>query len=74
MKLEQLLERRDTIYNNLHDVRFEYRSGKYSEGEFEAMKTALQNEPALALTEIDLVTDAPVSPPCGARSVDGSAQ
>ena len=29
-KLDQLLERRDTIYDNLRDLRFEYRSGKYS--------------------------------------------
>src|SRR5260370_481578 len=43
-KLDQLLERRDTIYDNLRDLRFEYRSGKYSEGDFEAMKTALENE------------------------------
>jgi len=35
-KLDQLLERRDAIYDNLRDLRFEYRSGKYSEGDFEA--------------------------------------
>src|SRR3984885_13605545 len=52
-KLDQLLERRDTIYDNLRDLRFEYRSGKYAEGDFEAMKTALENEAALVLAEID---------------------
>src|SRR5260370_9056081 len=52
-KLDQLLERRDTIYDNLRDLRFEYRSGKYSEGDFEAMKTALENKAALVLSEID---------------------
>src|SRR5215470_1594520 len=30
-KLDQLLERRDTNYDNLRDLRFEYRAGKYSE-------------------------------------------
>jgi hypothetical protein len=40
-KLDQLLERRDTIYDNLRDLRFEYRSGKYSEGVFWAMMPAL---------------------------------
>ena len=59
-KLDQLLERRDTIYDNLRDLRFEYRSGKYSEGDFEAMKTALEHEAALVLAEIDQVTDAQV--------------
>ncbi len=73
-KLDQLLERRDTIYDNLRDLRFEYRSGKYSEGDFEAMKTALENEAALVLAEIDQVTDAQVRRPRGPRPADGSAQ
>ena len=73
-KLDQLLERRDTIYDNLRDLRFEYRSGKYSEGDFEAMKTALEHEAALVLAEIDQVTDAQVRRPRGTRPADGSAQ
>lgn len=73
-KLDQLLERRDTIYDNIRDLRFEYRSGKYSEGDFEAMKTALENEAALVLAEIDQVTDAQVRRPRGPRPADGSAQ
>ncbi|SRR5713226_3915300 len=73
-KLDQLMERRDTIYDNLRDLRFEYRSGKYSEGDFEAMKTALENEAAVVLAEIDQVTDAQVRRPRGTRSADGSAR
>ena len=73
-KLDQLLERRDTIYDNLRDLRFEYRSGKYSEGDFEAMKTALENEAALVLAEIDQVTDAQVRRPRGTHPADGSVQ
>jgi len=73
-KLDQLLERRDALYDNLRDLRFEYRSGKYSEGDFEAMKTSLENEAALVLAEIDQVTDAQVRRPRGTRSADGSAQ
>src|SRR3989442_13097977 len=73
-KLDQLLERRDTIYDNLRDLRFEYRSGKYSEGDFEAMKTALENEAALVLAEIDQVTDAQVRRPRGTRPADESSQ
>ena len=75
-KLDQLLERRDTIYDNLRDLRFEYRSGKYSEADYESMKTSLETEAALALAEIDQVTEAQVrrprmtrpAPPDGARS------
>lgn len=73
-KLDQLLERRDTIYDNLRDLRFEYRSGKYSDGDFEAMKTALENEAALVLAEIDQVTESQVRRPRGARPADRSAQ
>lgn len=73
-KLDQLLERRETIYDNLRDLRFEHRSGKYSEGDFEAMKTALENEAALVLAEIDQVTEAQVRRPRGVRPADGSAQ
>src|SRR5260370_28793960 len=73
-KLDQLLERRDTIYDNLRDLRFEYRSGKYSGGDFEAMKTALENEAAVVLAEIDQGTDAQVRRPRGTRPADRSAQ
>ena len=66
-KLDQLLERRDTIYDNLRDLRFEYRSGKYSEGDFESMKMGLENEAALVLAAIDQVTESQVKRPRGAR-------
>src|SRR5882757_7619750 len=66
-KLDQLMEQRDTIYDNLRDLRFEYRSGKYSEGDFEAMKTALENDAAMVLAEIDQVTEAQVKRPRGPR-------
>jgi hypothetical protein len=73
-RLDQLLERRDTIYENLRDLRFEYRSGKYSEGDFEAMKTALENEAALVIAEIDQVTESQVRRPRGAHPADRSAR
>jgi hypothetical protein len=69
-KLDQLMERRDTIYDNLRDLRFEFRSGKYSEGDFNAMKTSLENEAALVLAEIDQVTESQVRRPRGARPVE----
>ena len=59
-KLDQLLERRDTIYDNLRDLKFEYRAGKYSEGDYELMKASLENEAALVLTEIEQVTESQI--------------
>jgi hypothetical protein len=67
-KLDQLLERRDTIYDNLRDLRFEHRAGKYSEGDFEAMRNAIETEAALILAEIDQVTEAQTRRPRGPRS------
>ena len=69
-KLDQLMEQRDAIYDNLRDLRFEFRSGKYSEGDFEAMKTGLENDAAMVLAEIDQVTESQVRRPRGSRTVD----
>jgi hypothetical protein len=69
-KLDQLLERRDTIYDNLRDLRFEFRSGKYSEGDYEAMKTSIESEAAMILAEIDQVTESQVRRPRPARPAD----
>src|SRR5450432_1942851 len=69
-QLDQLLERRDTIYDNLRDLRFEFRSGKYSESDFEAMKNSLEREAAIVLTEIDQVTESQVRRPRGVRTAD----
>jgi hypothetical protein len=54
--LDQLLEKRDTLYDNLRDLKFEYRSGKFAEADFEAMKQTLETEAALVLAEIEAVT------------------
>src|SRR5262245_11816991 len=67
-KLDQLLERRDTIYDNLRDLRFEYRAGKYSEGDYEAMKNSLEFEAAQVLVEIDQVTESQTKRPRGLKS------
>jgi hypothetical protein len=69
-KLDQVMERRDTIYDNLRDLRFEFRSGKYAESDYEAMKASLESELAVVLAEVDQVTDAQTKRPRGARPAD----
>jgi hypothetical protein len=71
-KLDQLLEQRDTIYDNLRDLRFEFRSGKYAERDFEAMKNSLENEAATVLAEIDRVTESQVRRPRPANATERS--
>jgi hypothetical protein len=58
-RLDQLMEKRDTIYDNLRDLKFEYRAGKFAENDFEAMKQTLETEAAIVLTEIESVTENP---------------
>ena len=62
-KLDQLLERRDMIYDNLRDLKFEHRAGKYSEGDYELMISSLENEAAVVLAEIEQVTESQVRRP-----------
>jgi hypothetical protein len=68
-KLDQLMERRDTLYDNLRDLRFEFRSGKYADKDYEAMKISLENEAAQVLVEIDQITESQVRRPRGVKPV-----
>jgi hypothetical protein len=61
-KLDQLMERRDAIYENLRDLRFEYRAGKFSEADYEETKQSLEIEAARVLAEMDLLTGGTPTP------------
>jgi hypothetical protein len=61
-KLDQLLERRDAIYDNLRDLRFEFRAAKYSEKDFEEIKQSLEIEAARVLAEMDTLTGSVPTP------------
>jgi hypothetical protein len=52
-RLDYLLERKDQLYENLRDLSFEYRAGKYPEEDFELQRAQLENEAALLLAEIE---------------------
>src|SRR5271167_5232416 len=55
-QLDQLMERRDSIYDNLRDLKFENRAGKYAEQDYEQMRDALETEAAQVLLEIERAT------------------
>jgi hypothetical protein len=55
-RLDQLIERRDAIYENLRDLRFEHRAGKFSEADYEDTRQALEEEAARVLAEIETLT------------------
>jgi hypothetical protein len=54
-QLDFLLERKEQLYENLRDLTFEYRAGKYPEEDFVAQRALLEHETAQLLAEIDLL-------------------
>src|SRR5579885_2027568 len=54
-RLDFLRERKDVLYDNLRDLNFEYRAGKYPEEDYAAQRAALENEAADVVAEIELL-------------------
>ena len=54
-RLDSLRERRDTIYDNLRDLNFEYLAGKHPEPDFAEQRDLLESEAASVLAEMDLL-------------------
>ena len=52
-RLDFLLERKEQLYENLRDLNFEYRAGKYPEEDFVAQRAQLEHETAQLLAEIE---------------------
>ncbi len=52
-RLDFLLERKEQLYENLRDLNFEYRAGKYPEEDFQAQRAQLEHETAQLLAEIE---------------------
>jgi hypothetical protein len=57
-RLDYLLERKEQLYENLRDLNFEYRAGKYPEEDFNVQRAELENEAAQLMAEIDLLQQA----------------
>ncbi|MDE3187504.1 MAG: hypothetical protein KGM96_08285 [Acidobacteriota bacterium] len=52
-RLDYLLERKEQLYENLRDLNFEYRAGKYPDEDFAEQRALLENETAQLLAEIE---------------------
>jgi hypothetical protein len=57
-RLDYLQERKEQLYENLRDLNFEYRAGKYPEEDFLTQRSQLENETAVLLAEIDQLQQA----------------
>lgn len=55
-RLDYLRERRDVIYNNLRDLNFEFRAGKFPEEDYHQQRDALESEAAEVLAEMDMLS------------------
>lgn len=54
-RLDFLRERKEVLYDNLRDLNFEYRAGKYPEEDYAAQRASLENEAAEVVAEMDLL-------------------
>jgi hypothetical protein len=57
-RLEFLLERKEQLYDNLRDLNFEFRAGKYPEEDFQLQRSILEHETAELLAEIEQLQQA----------------
>lgn len=55
-RLDYLQERKEVIYDNLRDLNFEYRAGKFPDEDFERQRESLEAEAAQVMAEMDLLT------------------
>jgi len=61
-RLAYLRERKEVIYDNLRDLNFEYKVGKFPESDYHAMKAGMEEEAANLLAEIAALERYPQSP------------
>lgn len=52
-RLTYLRERKEVIYENLRDLNFEHKAGKFSEADHQKMRAELESEAAAVLAEIE---------------------
>ena len=60
-RLVYLRERKEAVYDNLRDLNFEYKAGKFPESDYMEMKASLEDEAAAILAEIARLEQAPVA-------------
>jgi hypothetical protein len=52
-RLDYLRERKEVIYENLRDLNFEFRAGKYPADDYERQRESLEAEAAKVVSEIE---------------------
>ena len=73
-RLAYLRERKEAVYENLRDLNFEFKAGKFPDADYQSMKTSLEEEAAAILAEIARLEDAArssVMKPAGRQGARG---
>jgi hypothetical protein len=52
-RLAYLYERKDVVYENLRDLNFEFKSGKFIQADYDGMRLGMEAEAARLLAEIE---------------------
>jgi hypothetical protein len=52
-RLAYLYERKEVVYENLRDLNFEFKAGKFTQEDYEGMRTGMEAEAARLLSEIE---------------------
>jgi hypothetical protein len=52
-RLDYLRERKEVLYDNLRDLNFEFRAGKYPADDYDRQRASLELEAAKVVTEIE---------------------
>jgi hypothetical protein len=58
-RLGYLYERKEAVYDNLRDLNFEYKAGKFPEIDYHQMRASLEEEAAQVLAEIAALENNP---------------
>ncbi|HEV7673788.1 MAG TPA: hypothetical protein VGQ12_04590 [Candidatus Angelobacter sp.] len=53
-----LYERKEVVYENLRDLSFEFKSGKFTQADYEGMRMGLEAEAARIMAEIEVLESA----------------
>jgi hypothetical protein len=57
-RVSYLYERKEVVYENLRDLNFEFKSGKFTQADYEAMRLSMEAEAARVLVEIEMLESA----------------
>ena len=58
-RLDYLHERKEVVYENLRDLNFEFKSGKFTQADYDGMRLGMEAEAARLLAEIERLESAP---------------